>query len=114
MYEYAAVVERVQDGDSVVLDIDLGFSVRLRASCRLYGINAPEMVGESKAKGEAAKAALAQLLPAGARVSARTHKDREDKYGRILVELWAPGQAASANDRMVELGHAVPYFGGPR
>lgn len=124
-------VMRVKDGDTVVLKVgkeyglhvDFGFNVKdemlLRKSAsitfRLYGINTPEMHGESAARGEAAKAALKALLRLGP-IQAKTYKP--DKYGRFLVELLvrqADGTILDVNKTLVEAGHAKPYFGeGPK
>lgn len=117
MYEYRAQVVEIVDGDTVKLDVDLGFSIRQRMTLRLYGINAPEMVGATRAKGEAARDYLAKLIPADSFVTIRTHKDKSDKYGRILAEIYAPGALThdtvySVNQAMIDAGHAVPYYVG--
>jgi micrococcal nuclease len=118
MYEYAATVIGVVDGDSVRLDVDLGFSIRQRMALRLWGIDAPEIVGETRAAGEAARDFLRGLLPVGAKVRITTFKDKGDKYGRLLANVWlsavpAPDDA-SVNRRMLDAGHAVAYSGGAR
>jgi len=115
LYEYAAVLQRVVDGDTVILDIDLGFGVWKRGeSFRLYGINAPEMRGASKVAGQAAKTYLMALLMHQLEhtepLLVRTHKaDKQDKYGRYLATLWLPG-GLNVNGEMVRAGHAVPYM----
>lgn len=103
MHEYEATLVRVIDGDTIVVDIDLGFRVTSRQPVRLYGINTPER-GQPGYKD--ATEALRSLLSAGTFV-VRTIKP-EDKYGRFLAEI--DGVAES----MIASGHAVPYFGGAR
>lgn len=117
MYEYAAKVLRVIDGDTVELEIDLGFSILHRLSVRLKWIDAPELFSgtiETRKLGLAAKIFLESLLPLDGVLIARTTKDRADKYGRILVELFTDREARTLNSQMIDAGHAVPYDGGKR
>lgn len=106
MYEYAATVLRVVDGDTVHLEVDLGLDQSRRLSVRLYGINAPEMATK---EGKEARQHLTFLLFGvdGPRVTVRTYKDRTEKYGRFLATLLKDG--VDVNHRMVEDGHAVVY-----
>ena len=90
MYTYKAKVGRVIDGDTVVLEIDLGFKIFHIMSCRLVGVNAPEL----NAKDEVVKLAaveskeyLMSLLPVGKEITIKS--TRLDKYGRALV--WMDG-----------------------
>lgn len=111
MYEYSATVERVVDGDTVDLMVDLGFDVWRRDRFRLYGINAAE---HNTVSGKAATAFLATLIPTGTVLTISTYKDKLDKYGRMLATL-TTADGKSVNDTMVSTGHAVPYFGtGPK
>lgn len=107
MFEYAAQVVRVIDGDTLVLDIDLGLSVTARAVVRVAGVNAPELPTPA---GEAAKAFVEELVTArGAGVLVRTVKDRREKYGRYLADIsWPPDQAGLA-ELLLTSGNAVPY-----
>lgn len=107
MYEYNATVEKVVDGDTVDLLVDLGFSILYRHSCRLVGVNAPE---HDTPEGEAAKLYLVQLLPPGAKLVLRTQKDKFEKYGRILGVLELPSKAI-VNDLLVSTGHAKKWDG---
>ena len=115
LYEYRADLMRVVDGDTVVLDIDLGFGVWKRGETfRLYGINAPEMRGASKVEGQAAKTYLMALLMHQLEhtepLFVRTHKaDAQDKYGRYLATLLLPSRL-NVNGEMVRAGHAQPYM----
>jgi endonuclease YncB( thermonuclease family) len=129
MYEYRSRLERVVDGDTLYLWVDLGFSVWTLADFRMLGINAPE---HGTVEGEAATRSLQYLLDrytwrveGEAYLLARTHKDQTEKYGRMLVDLWGWKDATAArgdyaavdvnlNQRMIDNGHAVAYFGGAR
>jgi len=109
MNEYPAKLVRVIDGDTVVLDVDLGFHVTIRETFRLYGVNAPEMRGEDKGAGQAAKAFVEQWFATKTNPVASTYKPRpQDKYGRWLVDVWDSPEAYTAlNDALVAAGHAV-------
>ncbi|RLG26700.1 nuclease [Methanosarcinales archaeon] len=114
MYTYKAKLVRVIDGDSVVLDIDLGLNVwQCNEHCRLYGINTPEIRGgtpETKAAGFDAKIELAELIAnSDGKLIIRTHLDKEGKFGRLLVILHHTEDIElkySFNDLMVKSGHA--------
>ena len=109
-YIYAAQVVRVVDGDTVVLNIDLGCGVWLNGEhCRLAGIDAPEKRGEDRAEGFAALHRLQSLIEAEAfRLIVRTYKDRRGKYGRWIVELWTV-DGINLNERMVSDGFAREF-----
>ena len=125
MYEYRASILRVVDGDTVDVDIDLGFGVWLRNErVRIMGIDTPESrTSDSIEKkfGLAAKARLKSLLGKQAVLKTQVSKDGEDmkgKFGRILGDFvcWD-----AKNDResmvttiMIAEGHCVPYFGGSK
>ena len=119
MFEYKCKVTKVVDGDTVDVDIDLGFGVWLQNQrIRMYGIDTPESRtrdDEEKKYGLLAKNFLQKLLHDN-HIILKTHKDAEGKYGRILGELWRITNYAdqSLNDYLVEKGHATPYFGGKR
>lgn len=102
MYEYNAAVEKITDGDTVHLLIDLGLSIFARETCRLYRINAPEM---STPEGKLSRDNLVRLAPVGSQVLVHTIKDRDDKYGRLLARIWHKG--ICINDQQVTDGHAV-------
>lgn len=110
-FEYNVVtVLKVVDGDTVDVRIDHGFKISSEHRFRLLAINAPEMKGESRDAGAAAKAHLLNLVEAtGPTFTIRTVKDSKDKYGRYLATLigFADGDPVSLNDRMVRDGHAV-------
>lgn len=100
MYDFNATLGRVVDGDTVHLDLDLGFfEWRRDQSYRLLRVNAPEM---STSEGVAAKDWLATYLM-GKKLTA--HTEKSDHFGRYLVELTADG--VSVSDALVTAGHAV-------
>lgn len=126
-WEYAGTVVRVVDGDTVVLrlaktfvqEIDFGFFVKDSMSLaksaeinfRLLGINAPEKSGATKARGEASKRALEELLAQG---TIRVVSYKPDKYGRWLADLYvtpAGKPEFHVNAKLVELGYAVSWDG---
>ena len=120
MYEYRAKILRVVDGDTVDVDIDLGFGVVLaNERVRIMGIDTPESRtadNTEKAFGLAAKARLAELLGKTAVLRTQVSKKGEDmkgKFGRILGDFVASdGRMVTAI--MAEEGHCVPYFGGSK
>jgi len=109
-YTYTAKVVKVVDGDTVDLDVDLGFGMRATERFRLYGINAWERRGEDRKRGIAATIALSQMLEDARgedfKITIETHKDKKEKYGRYLVTL-CPSELGSLNQRLVDCGHAV-------
>lgn len=117
MYEYRCNVVKIIDGDTVDVDIDLGFGVWMRKQrIRMYGIDTPESRTrdlEEKKYGLAAKDFLTGLLDDEGGIVLKTHKDGKGKFGRILGELWRTTNYAdqSINDYMIEKHHAVRYMG---
>lgn len=109
-YLYRAVVKRVIDGDSIVLDIDQGFGDwKHDQTIRVLGVNAPELktgTVASRAYGAASKFALADRLPPGARVVLGTVKDRAGKFGRWLGVLWDESTGECINEWLVVNGYA--------
>ena len=123
MYEYRVNIERVVDGDTVDVDIDLGFGVWLRSErVRMMGIDTPESRTSDpveKVFGKAAKAKLEELLGETAILKTQVSINGEDmkgKFGRILGDFdveWN-GEMKPATDVLIETGHAVAYFGGSK
>lgn len=109
MYEYRATVNRVIDGDSLVMTVDLGWLVFLHdQKVRLFGIDCPERFTEA---GKAAIAATVEWLAANenenGQVLLRTRKSYDpDKYGRWLAVVVGPG-GTTLNDHLLATGHAV-------
>ena len=116
MYEYKTKVVRVVDGDTVDVDIDLGFGVWLRKErVRLLGVDTPESRTrdkEEKKYGLAAKAFLTEKL--GDSPILKTTKDGKGKFGRILGVFLVDdgeGRTRSVNDWLISEHHAVEYMG---
>ena len=105
MYSYPAICRRVIDADSIVAEIDLGFSIKFNQPLRLFGINAPEL---NTPEGKRAKEFLAFLLE-GKPVVVETVKDKKEKFGRYLATVFLFGMQgiASINDKLVAEGYAV-------
>ena len=106
MYTYEAKVIRVVDGDTVDLDIDLGFHTRVIKRIRLSFINAPERHTDL---GKRSKDFLLKSIPEGSKVIIKTQLDSTDKYGRVVGEIFAPDQISSINKLMVDGGFAEYY-----
>jgi len=111
MYQYKVKkVKRIIDGDTIDLDIDLGFGITLTHRVRLKDINAAEtrtLNTEEKTKGLAAKEWLKKELSREGEWIIETTKD--DKYGRILGTLYLVGDPVTINERMLNEGIAYPY-----
>ena len=112
MYEYHCKVVRVVDGDTVDVDIDLGFGiVYSNQRVRLYGIDAPESRTRDLAEKKLGKDATRFLEGAlGETCILRTKLDKKGKYGRILGEFYANAFDISINEQMIQAGHAKRYM----
>ena len=120
MYEYKVNILKVVDGDTVDVDIDLGFGVWLRKErVRLAGIDTPESRTSDKIEkvfGEAAKARLNSLLGAEAILISQISKSGDNikgKFGRIIGNFKTINGEVVADILMKE-GHAVAYNGGDK
>jgi len=125
MYEYNCKVVNIVDGDTVDVDIDLGFGVQLTDErVRIMGIDTPESRTSDEVEkvfGKAAKARLVSLMGESCVLKTQINKNGEDmkgKFGRILgdfdvyddkTDSWRP-----CTQILVEEGHAVAYFGGSK
>lgn len=109
MYTYKATVLKVVDGDTVDIDIDLGFTIHVRQRVRLAGINAPEKNTE---EGMASATFLRERLPVGHQVLIKSSKPGGgDKYGRYLAWIIEPSTDENINVTMVTSGHAFEWDG---
>jgi micrococcal nuclease len=122
MYDYKCKVVKVVDGDTVDVDIDLGFGIWMKKErVRIMGIDTPESRTRDlveKKFGLAAKARLKELLGPNPILRTQISKKGEDmkgKFGRILgdfdvydanTDAWRP-----VTKIMIEEHHAVPYHG---
>ncbi|AFY40678.1 nuclease (SNase domain-containing protein) [[Leptolyngbya] sp. PCC 7376] len=114
MYEYRVVsILKIVDGDTVDLNIDLGFSLFKNERFRVAGIDAPESRTRDLAEkrlGLEAKDFVQQRLETAETIVVRTEK--EDKYGRYLGWLYLDGEETSLNEQMINDGYAWAYDGG--
>lgn len=137
LYWYRVKYLKNHDGDTVTVDVDLGFKVGVEMDVRLYGIDTPEVVGMSRARGLQAKHFLETLLvdsKDSGLLTMKSIKDKADKYGgRYLGELYLPlsfsipepkeegefqsakfdpkGTNTNLNQLMIQAGYARSYFG---
>ena len=119
MYTYKCTVLRILDGDTIDVDIDLGFGVWLhKERVRLHGIDTPESRTrdlEEKKYGLLAKEQIKSFMPVGSMQTLVTMKDKAGKFGRILGKFLIYDKKTDAqmsiNDWMVREHHAVEYFG---
>ena len=121
MYEYKCKILRVVDGDTVDVDIDLGFGVWMhKERVRMMGIDTPESRTRDKVEktfGLASKDRLKDLLPIGSMQVLKTEidrsgEDKKGKFGRILGDFLIDDRRVT--EILVEEGHAVAYFGGSK
>ena len=116
-YEYHAKVTNVVDGDTIVVDIDLGFNVVLsNQSVRLLGVDTPESRTSDKIEkvvGLASKEYAKEFVEnCKKQIILRTHKsDDSEKFGRLLGEIINPESKEVLNNSLIEEGFAVKYLG---
>lgn len=110
LYHYRAVISSVWDGDTCTADIDLGFSFSYsKIKLRLYGIDAPELRGETLEAARASRDFLREKV-LNKEVLLQTIKDSTGKYGRYLANIWLKQEDGSyilVNDLLVIEGHAI-------
>ena len=113
MYEYNCKVEKIVDGDTIDVVLDLGFDILYKSRVRLYGIDTPESRTrnlDEKARGKMAAAFLRKAIEEGEKVCIQTKlKDSRGKFGRVLGDVVVDG--VNINQSMVDNHHAVKYFG---
>ena len=116
MYDYhVKKVNNVVDGDTVDVDIDLGFDISFSSRVRLAGIDTPESRTTNKAEkvlGLEAKEYVKSKIKDAKDVVIKTEKmDSSEKYGRILGWLFLDGSKVSVNEQMIAEGYAWGYLG---
>jgi len=118
--EYDVHLIKVVDGDTVDVDIDLGFGIQLKDErVRIMGIDTPESRTSDRVEklfGIAAKNRLKELLEKDAKLITTEDKDGEDmkgKFGRVLGDFRA-ADGKLVTEIMIAEGHCVPYFGGSK
>lgn len=117
-YEYNATVVNVVDGDTIVIDIDLGFDVKLtNQKVRLLGVDTPESRTSDKIEkvfGTASKDFTKKFVEncPNKNVIIRTHiSDDDEKFGRLLGSIINPVTQKVLNDELVNNNFAVKYMG---
>jgi len=104
LYHYRGIVVKVYDGDTITVDVDLGFHVSMKKEkFRLFRINTPEVRGVEKEKGIISRDWLRERI-LNKEVILVTRKDKKGKYGRWLADVWFDG--VCVNDELVEKGLA--------
>ena len=116
MYEYRVKkVTGVVDGDTIDVELDLGFNISYSQRVRLAGIDTPESRTKDKmekALGLESKQRLKDVLAKAQLIVIRTElPDSSEKYGRILGWLYVDGSGESINNQMIEDGYAWGYLG---
>lgn len=114
MYEYIIKVNRVVDGDTVDVTIDLGFNIHINERVRLFGIDAPESRTRDlveKELGLKAKQRLQEILTPSpgtvqsVRLTSDEFNDERGKYGRVIGTIFVDG--VNVNLQLVREGHAI-------
>lgn len=116
MFEYyVKKVSKVVDGDTIDVDIDLGFDISFSSRVRLAGIDTPESRTADKMEkvlGLESKAYLKHAIDNAKSVVIKTEKmDSSEKYGRILGWVFLDGSDKSINQEMIDNGYAWGYLG---
>ena len=116
MYQYKAKILKVVDGDTVEIDLDLGFNIVLaNQKVRMAGVDTPESrtaKTEEKVRGMLSKKKLQEKLPVGSWVTIETQKSdsNDDKFGRILG-VFILEDGTRVNQWLIDNNYAVPYMG---
>ena len=114
-YHYRCRLGTPIDGDTVELDVDLGFHVQITTRVRLHGIDTPELHGETIEERRMAQDALALVSrwcqARADRIILRTVKDRRDKFGRLLATLIDQETGETLQQALIKAKLAVPYDG---
>lgn len=110
LYHYKSKIIEVYDGDTCTIDIDLGLHIWIKdEKIRLNRINAPELKGEERSEGLKSRDYLRSLV-LDKEVIIETIKDKKEKYGRYLAEIWIKENETdylNVNDMMVNAGFAI-------
>lgn len=117
LYLYAADIKSAYafDGDTITIDIDLGLNIWLRKQkLRLVGIDTPELKGESRLEGLAARDYARALIASASKCWVRTEKDKTGKFGRWLATIYLQTtgpepEIINLNAALLTAGHAKEY-----
>ena len=116
MYEYnVKKVTKIVDGDTIDVDIDLGFNISISQRVRLAGIDTPESRtkdAREKALGLEVKNKVKVSMESAKKVVIKTElPDSTEKYGRILGWVYLDDSTKSLNEQLIEEGYAWGYMG---
>lgn len=111
LYEYDAKLVKVVDGDTLDLEVDLGFNIRHEIRVRLLGVDTPETYGVKKESEEyqagiKAKERVEELCT-GKDLTVFTYKDKTGKYGRYLAQIVVDN--INVGEQLIEEGLATVY-----
>jgi micrococcal nuclease len=107
LYWYKAYVTKVYDGDTITVDIELGFSLKMsNIKIRLAGIDTPEVRGEEREQGLISRDWLSDKI-LNKWISLNTIKDSKGKYGRYLGYIYYEGE--NLNEALINEGLAEKY-----
>jgi len=108
LYTYKAYVERVVDGDTLKVEIDLGFNTRIRQYLRLKGIDCPEM---DSSEGKRAKKFVETTLEGVEYLTIKT--TRSDKYDRYLADVFIDSRLKAADNSQSTMSFPNASIGNP-
>jgi len=118
LYWYMAEVKKIIDGDTLDISVDLGFDIYMTMRVRLFGLNTPETRSvdiEEKKRGLAAKEYVKTWLDTRSyQIKIKTFKDKTEKYGRILADVYDTLGVDCLNVDLLESNMAKPYHGEKR
>ena len=112
MFEYKCEVIKVVDGDTVDVNIDVGFSIFHKARVRMYGMDTPESRTrdlDEKARGLISKQFILDKVADAKEIVIKTQKDGKGKFGRVLGKIFIDGE--NINQSMIDQSLAVEYYG---
>jgi micrococcal nuclease len=114
LYNYSARFVKVIDGDTIDVDIDLGFGTWLHSKrLRLYGLDTPEKNTPEGVKAKQFTTDWVNKYMKDGVLTVKTLSDKPDKYGRILAQVYGTS-AFSLNEELLSSGNAKAYFGGKK
>ena len=118
-YVYRATVIKIVDGDTIDVELDVGFNTSIRKRLRFYGIDTWEVRGDEREKGLIAKARLTEILDQADHIYVQIKMDTTGKYGRVLAIVWTVQATTwtdlgehltNVNELLITEGHGVEYM----
>jgi micrococcal nuclease len=109
MYEYKVKsIERIYDGDTITVNIDLGFHTYRTEILRFANLDTPEIRGSERPDGLISRDYVVSRINEAKEIIIRTYKDKTGKYGRYIADIYLDG--VLLNDELIEEGLAEPYM----